>query len=159
MGALFTIIAVLVTLVTVVVVGRNVLENTKTNNALSELETIRTNVISSFPGPNFTGLTNAYAEKAGIFPSNMIAGAVGAGNDVDPWAGTVSIAANATTSMFDVTFNNVPQDACIAMAQYVSSDLAALKINATAQTLPETAPAAAGACTSTPNTLVFTFAG
>lgn len=145
-----TLIAVIVTLlliVVAVVIGEQLFSASSAGNAVSELESIRNNVKSLFAGaPNYTGLTNAVLEQAGLMPTNMMSGTSGQGQDVDSWGGDVTIAEDANPAQFDVTFAGVPTSACSQLASYAAGNLLSVEINGTALTLPVAPAAAVSAC-------------
>lgn len=88
-------------------------------------------------------------------PKNMT---VTAGVPYNEWGGAIAIASTGTG--FTITYNAVPQDACVALAQKLSSggNFASVKLNANAaQTGQISAATAATQCNSaTANVLVFT---
>jgi|SRR5581483_2261006 len=157
LGAIVAIIAVLLVLIPAVILGQRLFAGSATANAINELETIASQTLSVFPNGNFTGLNNAIAEQTGIIPQNMIAGAVGAGNDIDPWGGAVTVAVDSgSQALFDITFTMVPKDACVKMAQWTSSSLNGVLVNNALLNPPIDVTSAVTACGSpNNNTLQF----
>lgn len=73
---------------------------------------------------DFAGINNDVMEVGGVMPQELIAGAVGAGNDVDAWGGSAGVGdycyGYANTPCYEMWFFNVPRAACVALASQVA---------------------------------------
>lgn len=155
LGALFKYLVALLSVGAVVMVLYQVFGASKTQNAISDLTLLQTEVQSLYNGQNtFTTITNAIAISGKLAPKGMISGAA----LLNPWGGAVTINVNAGNSArFDVTEVAVPPDGCPKMVTSMSS-VVGVSINGTAATLPLDAGTAVTACNAAANALVFTFA-
>lgn len=155
LGTLFKYLVSLLGVAAVVLILYQVFGANKTQNAISDVTLLQTNVQALYNAQNtFTTLTTAVAIGAKLAPPSMIAGAA----LTNPWGGTVGINVNAGSAVqFDITEPAVPADACPKMISALGT-VVGLKINTVAQTLPIDAGTAATACNLASNTLVLTFA-
>ncbi len=155
LGTLFKYLVALLGVAAVVMVLYQVFGANKTQNAISDLTLLQTNVQSLYNGQNtFTTITNTVAIDGKLAPASMISGT----SLVNPWGGTVTINVNAgNSSQFDITETAIPQDACAKLINSLTS-VVGLKVNGTAQTLPLDAGTAVSACNAAANTLILTFA-
>jgi len=107
---------------------------------------------------NYTGLDNATALTAEVFPDSM---KKDAGNVVlNPWGGNVTLAAVSQTQ-FTLTYTGVPAADCAklvtAMAGDQASGLLGLSINGAAQVIPVNGATVTAACNAgNSNTIVWT---
>jgi hypothetical protein len=155
LGALFKYLVALLGVVAVVAILYSVFGSNKTQNAISDMTQMQTNIQGLYNNQsNFTSLTNTVAINGKLAPDTMISGT----SLVNPWGGTVTVAVNSgNAARFDVTHTQVPRDACAKMITGLPA-IVGLSVNATAATLPLDAGAAVTACNAATNTLVFTFA-
>lgn len=128
--------------------------NNKTQNAISDITQLQSNIQALYNGQNtFTTLTNTVAIGGKLAPSDMVAGTA----LTNPWGGTVTANVNAgNAAQFDLTETLVPQDSCGKIVVGLPT-IVNLKVNGTAQTLPVDAGTAVAACSLANNTLIFTF--
>lgn len=153
-GSLLSAIATLLGIAAVVALGYNLYSSNKSSNALADLTSMGGNIQALYSShPSYTGLSATVVINSSLAPSQMVSGT----SLVNPWGGTVTVAANSSNSaLFDVTEPSVPADACAKMATGVGN-LAALSINSTSVTVPVDPATAASNCSSSSNSLVFTF--
>lgn len=154
LGALFKYLVALLGVSAVAVILYQTLAADKTQNAISDLTQLETQIKSLYGGQSsFTSVTNAVAISGELAPKTMISGAA----LVNPWGGTVTVNVNAgSASLFDATETLVPAGSCGRMITAFASAVG-LKVNGTAQTPPMDAGAAVTACNAATNTLIFTF--
>lgn len=155
LGTLFKYLVALLGVGAVVLVLYQVFGLNKTQNALSDLTQLHTQVQGLYNAQNtFTSVTNAVAVSGKLAPTSMISGSA----LVNPWGGAVTLNVNAgNPAQFDVSETLVPQDACPKMLTSMSA-VVGVKVNGTAATLPLDAGAAVTACDAAQNTLLYTFA-
>lgn len=115
-GSLWGILIGVLLLGAVITVGYKALQNNKASNAISGISQLTAGVESLYNGQGtYASLTNTVALNAGLVPQDMNVGGV----IQDPWAGAVTLAPDATPSMFDITLASVPAAACASMATTV----------------------------------------
>jgi len=158
-----TLVAVVVGLIILAgafVVFGMITSSNKLSNAEQDLTTTQLNIKQLYQGqPNYTGLSNAVAFAANVFPQDMATSAI---NVIDQWNGAVTLAADANPTEFDITFAGVPQDACIKFASFEFGQWVSLTINGT--NIPQTqgtspVTVAATACVAGPNNAVVWVSG
>lgn len=115
---------------------------------------------------SFTGLTNAVAVQAKIFPDNMLSGAGNAAKPINTFKGNVTLAAAKTGpssvdgSSFTITYDNVPAAECVkittaAAGNFYITHVGDKVVKAAGGTL-DVAATAAACSNATNNKLVFT---
>jgi len=133
-------------------------ENTSSQlQAVSNIQTIVSDTENLYQGQSsgYTGLTDSVGIANKLFPTSMISGT----SVIDQWGGNVTLAADSNPSFFDITFNQVPQSQCVALATKVGGNrLQSATINGTSATVPVTISSASSSCTAgKTNTLVWAF--
>ena len=109
---------------------------------------------------SFTGLSNTVAINAGDVPTTLIT-SKSSGTLTNPWNGTVTIAPDSTTTEFDITYTQVPQDICLNTLTGGAVAIKAVKTGSTS-ILPGpngaiTVANAQSACSSSSNSVTFVF--
>jgi hypothetical protein len=153
LGTLFKYLAQIMGVAAVLGIAYSVFGTSKTSRSISDMNELVTQIQSVYSAnSNFSTLTTARVISGKLAPNGMINGST----LINPWGGSMTVAPNTNTTLFDVTTSTVPAEACGKLAASLAP--MALKINSTAMTLPVDAGLAISACTSdTSNTLVFTF--
>lgn len=159
LGTLFKYLVSLLGVAAVVIILYQVFGSNKTQNAISDITLLQSNVQALYNGQNtFTSLTNTIAVSGKLAPAGMITGPSTLSN---PWGGTVTITVNGgNPTQFDITEPTVPAESCAKMIVGLGTAVA-LKVNAIVTALPVDAGGAVTACnvaSAAGNTLVFTFA-
>lgn len=154
LGTLFKYLVSLLGVAAVVLILYQVFGANKTQNAMSDITLLQTNVQALYNTQNtFSTLTVPVAITGKLAPSGMISGTT----LVNPWGGTVLINVNSVNpSRFDITEPNVPAEACAKMIVGLGTAVGLL-VNAASQTMPLDAGSAVTACNAAANTLIFTF--
>jgi hypothetical protein len=91
-------------------------------------------------------------------PKSVVASSIIAQNGstlTDPWGGSVTIAPDANSAMFDINIALVPDKACISLANSLAFQT--VTINGTLLTAPVDAGVVSSTCTATTNTMNFVF--
>jgi hypothetical protein len=124
------------------------------NSAISQIMAVQTSYRGLYSNQNSygTGDITSIGISAGAFPSDL---KVSGSSLTNGWSGTV-VVTGASTS-FTISWANVPASSCTKIAS-IKSDWQSVSINGSAQTMPVTPAAAASACNSATNTVVFTSA-
>jgi hypothetical protein len=124
------------------------LGSARVSNGLQEMQTLVSNLRSTFNG-RYAGITTAVLDSTSVVPPSM---RVAAGVYSNTWGGAVTVAPGATTTTFSVTSTGIPTDACSKLSDKFGGDAStgviSLSINGTAQTLPASTAAASAACTA-----------
>lgn len=160
LGTLFKYLLALLAVSAVVLVLYESLSSDKVSTAAADVTTLQSNVAQLYGGsPSYGSLSDTVLINASAAPTSMVSGTGTKATLVDPWAGAVTVAEDATTtSDFDITLAAVPQGACTKLASAVAS-YSSLTVNGTAETAPVDPGTIAGLCTAgDANTVVFTFA-
>lgn len=160
----FTLIELLISLaiigvaiIAIVGMSQNASNSSKVQAEVKNLQAITTAVESSFGASgSYVGLTTAIAQKSGAFPTQMIV----AGIPRNTWNGTVTVAVDTLASPalgYDITYTNVPQPACIALAGQVAQTFTNMKIGGVSNRASVWTPVLiAGACADVDsNVLIF----
>lgn len=153
----FTLLDVLGALVVglLVIAGiATIINNTYSHSKLVDTEqnliAMRMQIQQLFSGsPDYTGLDNALAIKAGMAPKNFIKGNT-LGN---AWGGSVNLASVPADAAFSIEFTGIPQDECTKLARFQSDAWLSVTVNSTSMR-GGTVEDAANACVEM-NTLVF----
>lgn len=126
---------------------------TNTNEAVSELSTIRTGAKSLFSGSGGygSGNLNSVLINAQVFPSTM---AVSGSTVTNPWNGSVVV--TGASQQFTINYPNVPQDVCVKTVTGSGSGWDGLTVNGAAVALPANPNTANTACSASSNTLLYT---
>lgn len=159
LGTLFKYLVSLLGVAAVVLILYQVFGSNKTQNAISDATLLQTNVQALYNGQStFSTLTNTVAVNGKLAPPGMI---IGAATLANAWGGAITVAPNATNTMFDITEAGVPIDACAKMIAGLSS-VVALKVNGTTVATPVDAGTGVSACTTGAvaglTSLIFSFA-
>lgn len=133
----------------------NAFSGARANRAQEELTAISTGVkrlYMSQAGAFGTGNLNEALAGAKVFPSTLAV----AGTDVlNAWNGAVTVVGN--TTVFDISYANVPQEVCIELLSSTSQFISVAANGAAALTPPVTLAQASGQCTDPrSNTVVWT---
>lgn len=102
-------------------------------------------------GSDYAGLDNDLAIKSGIVPKRLLRGT----NLINPWGGSVTVAATADTGIFSITFAGIPQEECTKLATFQLESWNSITVNGNDIPKDTGAAAAAASCAST-NTIAFT---
>jgi len=156
-GLIVAVAAALILLVGVLHVGGSGMESSKASNAAAELAQLELGIQSLYSAQaSFSSVTNTVALAAGnsVVPANMNPGT--AGSIINEWGGTVTIAAGTVATQFTITETSVPRMPARRSSTKVSNPVS-ITIAGTAVTFPVDVGAVTAACTSSSNTLVFTF--
>jgi prepilin-type N-terminal cleavage/methylation domain-containing protein len=130
---LLIVVAVIAALIAIIIpVSNKVMASNKTNNAVTQATQLSGKIKALYRGgPNYGGLTVAIAMNAGAVPEEMRNGTA----LVNPWGGAVLLAptnvGGGTNNAIRVTYQRVPQSACINMASNVSAQFDVVTVNST----------------------------
>lgn len=139
---------------------RLVTQGTSANEAVRVLTTLKEKTQRAFQGQSSYGTASA-----DLVPTLVTMRAFPAGvlDDSDTprhsWGDTIAVTVNADTQMFDITFNNVPDDACVNLGTTFDTDdtdFDSLSVNGGDVTSMD-ATTLAGVCTAGDNDLVWSF--
>lgn len=148
LGVAATIIVGAVALLT------NAFSGARANRAQEELTAISTGVKRLFmsqAGAYGTASLNETLASAKIFPSTL---AVSGTDVLNAWNGAVAVTGN--TTVFDISYANVPQEVCIELVSSTSQFVSVAANGGAALTPPVTIAQASGQCTAASNTIVWT---
>lgn len=127
----------------------------RANRAQEELTAISTGVkrlYMSQAGAFGTGNLNVTLASAKVFPSTL---AVAGANVLNAWNGAVNVVGN--TTVFDISYANVPQEVCIELLSTTSQFISVAANGGAALTPPVTLAQASAQCSAVQaNTLVWT---
>lgn len=133
----------------------NAFSGARSNRAQEELAAISTGVKRLFmsqAGAFGTGSLNAQLATAKIFPSTL---SVSGDQVLNAWNGAVTVTGN--TSVFQISYGNVPQDSCVELLSTSHQFLTVAANSGSALTPPVTLAQAAAQCTEAQaNTVVWT---
>lgn len=153
---LLVISAIVMLVAGALVLKGRVEQTSKIKDELGNLMAMQINITSVFQGQTgFSGLTNAVALAADIFPTSMASG----GNVNNKWGGAVALSPAAGNLAYSIQYSGVPTEACIKLAGSVASwdqiDIGGTVITPTTANLTSTNIAACGAAP----TVTMTFQG
>lgn len=155
LGTLFKYLVALLAVSAVMLILYQALGSSKASGAISDLAQTAANIQGMYAGQNnFTSLGTVISQNPkSVVASSMIA--QDGSTLTNPWGGAVIIKPDANSAMFDIGIDQVPDKACISIA----NSLAYLNvtINGTTLNAPADAGAVAAACTATTNTMNFVF--
>jgi hypothetical protein len=133
----------------------NAFSGARANRAQEELTAISTGVkrlYMSQAGAFGTGSLNETLANAKVFPSTL---AVAGADVLNAWNGAVVVTGN--TTVFDISYANVPQDVCIELLSTTSQFISVSANGGAPLTPPVTVAQAGGQCTDAQaNTVVWT---
>ena len=133
----------------------NAFSGARSNRAQEELAAISTGVKRLFmsqAGAFGTGNLNAQLATAKIFPSTL---SVNGDQVLNAWNGAVTVTGN--TSVFQISYGNVPQDSCVELLSTSHQFLTVAANGGSELTPPVTLSQAAAQCTEAQtNTVVWT---
>jgi len=133
---------------------KKAIESHKVTSAQQNLSTFRLDVKNLCKGePDFTGLTTAIAVKNKIVPDGMLKSG---GTVRNGWNGNVDVAAGTDPTTFTITYNNVPEYACVKMASFQAESWESITVNGVEITQGSGMVAAISEQLSEANTIVFT---
>ncbi|MDR3535214.1 MAG: type 4 pilus major pilin [Acetobacteraceae bacterium] len=158
LGTLFKYLFAILGIGAVLGVMYSVVGDNKTANAVTQVSQLAANVQQLYAGQNnFTSVTNNALITAKAVPNGMWSGTA---LITDPWAGAVTVSVNDNSAaMFDISMAGVPAGNCAKISTSITA-YSQLTINGgTVITPPADAAAITSQCTSTANTIVFTFSG
>lgn len=154
-----TLIAIVIGLIMmsgIFMIVTQALSGNKLGATQQEVASSRMAIRNTYSGAsNYTGLDNPTAVKVKAFPADMVSGAAAIAN---PYGGTVTVAANAVATNFDMTYTLVPEEDCIKLSSFAYGDWVGLSVNGTdiVQTGGGQIAAASAACAAgTANTLIW----
>ncbi len=151
---ILTLMAVMITFV-LLAAGISIYDNTNTQSgviqAISNVDTVIAGTRSTYQGQSgYSGISNSVLLAAGVFPSSMVSGTA----ITNTFGGTVTLVPDATPAFFNLTYNNVPQSACVRLASGIQGQsIQSISVNGTALSMPVTVAGAAGSCVKGNNTV------
>lgn len=154
LGTLFKYLAAIMGVAAVAGIAYAVSGNSKSATAISDLNQMISGVQGLYNSQNnFSSLTTATVVNSKMVANtHMVVGTT----LVNPWNGSVAVAADANVTQWDITDAGVPADGCNKIGTSMSP--LAMTINGTAVTVPADAGSVVSACSSaTSNTLVLTY--
>ncbi|MCT4625662.1 type 4 pilus major pilin [Halodesulfovibrio sp.] len=149
------VIALIIGLVALASIGLGVasaLENMKIGDTESEISTLRMQTKQLYKSsPDYTGLNNAIAEKAGVIPDSMLKS-----NGIrNSWNGNVSVVTGDDPNTFVLTLEAIPLNACVKLATFQNGSWKEVSVNGSSISQDNIVSEAAGQCDDE-NTLAFT---
>ena len=123
----------------------------KLNDTEQNLIVLRMQTQQLFSGsPGYTGLDNSMALNAGLVPKQFVKGT----ELVNPFGGTITLAASSDASSFTITLTGVPREESTKLATFQSDAWLGVSVNGTDVTGGSVADIQA-ACSSSNNTIIF----
>lgn len=135
----------------------------KLNTGINQFVTLQSGIRSLYAGQStYGGLDNTLMTDSNAAPSDM---AVASGDIRNAWGGDVTVASFSGDNQFQITFESVPNNACVKLATLNpggsgGSGLAGINAGGTALAVPVSTASAVTACnsgTADSNTIVWTF--
>lgn len=134
----------------------------KLNTGINQFVTLQSGIRSLYAGQStYTGLTNTLMTDSNAAPSDM---AVGSGDIRNAWGGDVTVAEFSAGNQFQITFERVPNNACVKLATLNpggtgGSGLASVTVTGTELLPPISTASAVTECAGTAdsNTILWTF--
>lgn len=132
----------------------------KRDAAFQQLQAVIGNVRSLHSGqPDYQGLTTEIAIKARVFPPSMVRDPnASSAKAINPFGGSVLVEAGATPDVFELTFERVPPDACVALVSTntasIGGSVERITVDGAALSLPISVADATARCNSNSSGLV-----
>lgn len=115
-------------------------EGNKTNKAINEVSQVQQAVARMYQSnPNVSTIANSVLSTANAWPSTMVSSGAGTAGAVikNAFGGNVTVAPSTgtaplnSTNFYQMTFNDIPQQACVDIANAVASNFYLATINDT----------------------------
>lgn len=100
--------------------------------------------------PDYSGLDNATAIKAGVVPKSLVKG-----NDLKtPWGGEINLSTNDANGSFTIELSGIPQDECTQLANFQADVWLSVQVNGNVLDSDNTVADIVNSCTTT-NTIAY----
>lgn len=100
--------------------------------------------------PDYSGLDNATAIKAGVVPKSLVKG-----NDLKtPWGGEINLSTNDANGSFTIELSGIPQDECTQLANFQADAWLSVQVNGNVLDSDNTVADIVNSCTTT-NTIAY----
>ena len=157
MSAMIAITISLIMLGGIFAIVQMTMQGSRVQEAQKNIGSIRTNVQQLYSGqPDYSGLSNDVIIDAGLAPESMLGSA--AGELKNTWNSAVTVEPASSVHQFTVTYDGVPQEACIELAKFGYGSWQKVTVGGTSisQEGGGAISDATGACSSGDNSLTFT---
>lgn len=131
------------------------MSGSKVQNAETNIGAIRTGVQKLYAGqPDYSDLDTDLARQAGIFPEGMV---TSSGNVRNDWNGPVEVREGSEPTLFEIEYNDVPEDACADLASSGYGSWASVTVGGTtvSQSGGGSVSDAVNGCSGDDNSIVF----
>jgi hypothetical protein len=157
LGTFFKYLFALLGVAAVLAVLSQVVASNKDGLFVSQLTQAVGNIQQLYAGQStFSGIVLVNLEYAQAFPVGMLNAS---GAPINPWGGTVTVAADANSTSFDITTDNVPQPDCARLLTSITTFQSVTVNSGTAVQAPADAGTLAAQCNAATNTVTFAFQG
>lgn len=100
--------------------------------------------------PDYSGLDNATAIKAGVVPKSLVKG-----NDLKtPWGGEINLSTNDANGSFTIELSGIPQEECTQLANFQADAWLSVQVNGNVLDSDNTVADIVASCTSN-NTIAY----
>ncbi len=100
--------------------------------------------------PDYSGLDNATAIKAGVVPKSLVKG-----NDLKtPWGGEINLSTNDANGSFTIELSGIPQEECTQLANFQADAWLSVQVNGNVLDSDNTVADIVDSCTSN-NTIAY----
>lgn len=100
--------------------------------------------------PDYSGLDNATAIKAGVVPKSLVKG-----NDLKtPWGGEINLSTNDANGSFTIELSGIPQEECTQLANFQADAWLSVQVNGNVLDSDNTVADIVNSCTSN-NTIAY----
>lgn len=100
--------------------------------------------------PDYSGLDNATAIKAGVVPKSLVKG-----NDLKtPWGGEINLSTNDANGSFTIELSGIPQEECTQLANFQADAWLSVQVNGNVLDSDNTVADIVSSCTSN-NTIAY----
>lgn len=100
--------------------------------------------------PDYSGLDNATAIKAGVVPKSLVKG-----NDLKtPWGGEINLSTNDANGSFTIELSGIPQEECTQLANFQADAWLSVQVNGNVLDSDNTVADIVNSCTTT-NTIAY----
>lgn len=100
--------------------------------------------------PDYSGLDNATAIKAGVVPKSLVKG-----NDLKtPWGGEINLSTNDANGSFTIELSGIPQEECTQLANFQADAWLSVAVNGNVLDSDNTVADIVNSCTTT-NTIAY----
>lgn len=148
LGAL--LIGLMITAATAVYMNSG-FSKSKVNSLEQDVVTVRMQIQQLFSGsPDYSGLDNDTAIKAGVVPKSLIKG-----NSLKtPWGGEINLSTNDANGSFTIELSGIPQDECTQLAKFQTDAWLSVSVNGNLLDSDNTVADIVNSCTSN-NTIAY----